>query len=69
MRKDAAVAHLQTLYRHLSVVFEKNRGKPPSAQAGPRSRFETGPSQTRSKYINHSTEKVRKSRMGQGELC
>jgi len=60
MWKDAAVAYLQALYRNLFNLSEKNQGKRPSAQVGSRSRFETGPTQTRSKYIKHLTEKVSK---------
>lgn len=56
------------LYRNLFEVSEKNQGKPPSAQAGSSSRFETGPSQKRSKYINHLTEKVSEAHMGHGEF-
>jgi len=58
----------KALYRNLFVVSEKKQGKYPSAQAGSRSRFETGPSQTRSKYINHSKEKGSKAHMGHGEF-
>ena len=52
----------------MQYLSEKKQGKCPSAQAGSRSRFETGPSQTRSKHINHSTEKVSKAHMGHGEF-
>jgi len=52
----------------MQYLSEKKQGKCPSAQAGSRSRFETGPSQTRSNYINHSTEKVSKAHMEHGEF-
>ena len=62
------MVYLQSLYRNLFDVSEKNQGKFLSAQVGSRSRFETGPSQTRSKYINHLTVKVSKAHMGHGDF-
>ena len=52
----------------MQYLSEKNQGKLPSAQTGARSRFETGPSQTRSKCINHLTEKVSKAHMEHGDF-
>jgi hypothetical protein len=68
MWKNAAVAYLLALYRNLSGVSEGNQGKPPSAWAVSRSRFETGPSQMRSKNISLWAENIGEANMEDGEF-